>query len=147
MRVERRRVARAFGVVLLLFVLATGLSLLAIAGLGLIAFVPMAGLAVIPIQLGAAFLRSLLFQFLGLTALGAYLDAVPLLGDPDRRRRLIPGLLLHRRVRIMINYDSFFSRVALSTQGSAIRKMGVMAVRVPDMISFAPGYPDPAVFA
>ena len=73
MRVQRRKVARAFGVVLLLFVLATGLSLLAIAGLGLIAFVPIAGLAVIPIQLGAAFLRSLLFQFLGLTALGAYL--------------------------------------------------------------------------
>jgi 2-aminoadipate transaminase len=47
----------------------------------------------------------------------------------------------------MINYDDFFSRVAHSTQGSAIRKMGVMAVRVPDMISFAPGYPDPATFA
>ena len=47
----------------------------------------------------------------------------------------------------MIDYDSFFSRVARSTQGSAIRKMGVMAVKVPDMISFAPGYPDPAVFA
>jgi 2-aminoadipate transaminase len=47
----------------------------------------------------------------------------------------------------MITYDNFFSRVAHSTQGSAIRKMGVMAVRVPDMISFAPGYPDPATFA
>jgi 2-aminoadipate transaminase len=47
----------------------------------------------------------------------------------------------------MIDYDHFFSRVAQSTQGSAIRKMGVMAVRVPDMISFAPGYPDPVTFA
>jgi 2-aminoadipate transaminase len=47
----------------------------------------------------------------------------------------------------MINYDDFFSRVAQNTQGSAIRKMGVMAVRVPDMISFAPGYPDPVTFA
>ena len=47
----------------------------------------------------------------------------------------------------MINYEAFFSRVAENTQGSAIRKMGVMAVRVPDMISFAPGYPDPAMFA
>ncbi len=48
---------------------------------------------------------------------------------------------------LMINYDSFFSNVARTTQGSAIRKMGVMAVRIPDMISFAPGYPDPALFA
>ena len=47
----------------------------------------------------------------------------------------------------MINYDGFLSRAAASTKGSAIRKMGVMAVRVPDMISFAPGYPDPVTFA
>jgi 2-aminoadipate transaminase len=47
----------------------------------------------------------------------------------------------------MIDYDRFFSRAASKSQGSAIRKMGVMAVRVPDMISFAPGYPDPAVYA
>jgi 2-aminoadipate transaminase len=47
----------------------------------------------------------------------------------------------------MINYDHFLSKAALKSQGSAIRKMGVMAVRVPDMISFAPGYPDPAVYA
>jgi 2-aminoadipate transaminase len=47
----------------------------------------------------------------------------------------------------MIDYDDFFSRVAHTTQGSAIRKMGVMALKAPDMISFAPGYPDPAMFA
>jgi 2-aminoadipate transaminase len=47
----------------------------------------------------------------------------------------------------MMDYEHFFSRAALKSQGSAIRKMGVMAVRVPDMISFAPGYPDPEVFA
>jgi 2-aminoadipate transaminase len=47
----------------------------------------------------------------------------------------------------MIQYDPFLSHAALQSQGSAIRKMGVMAVRVPDMISFAPGYPDPAVYA
>jgi 2-aminoadipate transaminase len=47
----------------------------------------------------------------------------------------------------MINYDRFFSTSALKSRGSAIRKMGVMAVRVPDMISFAPGYPDPVVYA
>lgn len=47
----------------------------------------------------------------------------------------------------MINYDHFFSTAASKSKGSAIRKMGVMAVRVPDMISFAPGYPDPEVYA
>lgn len=47
----------------------------------------------------------------------------------------------------MIDYDHFLSKAALKSQGSAIRKMGVMAVRVPDMISFAPGYPDPVVYA
>jgi 2-aminoadipate transaminase len=47
----------------------------------------------------------------------------------------------------MIDYDRFFSKTAIKSQGSAIRKMGVMAVRVPDMISFAPGYPDPEVYA
>ncbi len=47
----------------------------------------------------------------------------------------------------MANYEHFFSHAALQSKGSAIRKMGVMAVRVPDMISFAPGYPDPAVYA
>jgi 2-aminoadipate transaminase len=47
----------------------------------------------------------------------------------------------------MIDYDRFFSKAAVRSQGSAIRKMGVMAVRVPDMISFAPGYPDPEVYA
>ncbi len=47
----------------------------------------------------------------------------------------------------MVDYDWFFSVAAAKSQGSAIRKMGVMAVRVPDMISFAPGYPDPAVYA
>jgi 2-aminoadipate transaminase len=46
----------------------------------------------------------------------------------------------------MIQYERFLSQSALKSQGSAIRKMGVMAV-VPDMISFAPGYPDPATYA
>jgi len=47
----------------------------------------------------------------------------------------------------MIDYDQFLSRAGESMQGSAIRKMGVVAAGIPDIISFAPGYPDPAVFA
>ncbi|MEW5982470.1 MAG: PLP-dependent aminotransferase family protein [Acidobacteriota bacterium] len=47
----------------------------------------------------------------------------------------------------MIDYDAYLSRAGVSMQGSAIRKMGVVAAGIPDIISFAPGYPDPTVFA
>ncbi len=68
-----REVAAIFGVVLLLAVLATIASILATAGLGLIAFVPLVGLAVLPLQVAAWLLRGFVFQYLALTALGAYL--------------------------------------------------------------------------
>lgn len=68
-----REVAGIFGVVLILVLLATVVSILATAGLGLISFVPFAGLAVLPLQLAAWLVRGLVFQYLGLTALGAYL--------------------------------------------------------------------------
>jgi hypothetical protein len=62
-----------FGVIVLLVVLATAASIAATAGLGLIAFMPIATLVVLPLQLGAWLLRNLMFQYLGLTALSAYL--------------------------------------------------------------------------
>jgi hypothetical protein len=68
-----REVAGVFGVVLVLVVLATIVSILATAGLGLISFVPFAGLAVLPLQLAAWLVRGMVFQYLGLTSLGAYL--------------------------------------------------------------------------
>jgi hypothetical protein len=68
-----REIAGIFGVVLVLVVLATAASILATAGLGLIAFVPLAGLAVIPLQVAAWLLRGFVFEYLALTALGAYL--------------------------------------------------------------------------
>jgi hypothetical protein len=79
-----------FGVILLLVVLATVLSIVATAGLGLIAFVPVATLIVLPLQLAAWLLRSMVFQYLGLTALAAYLHlyeplaAGPRSGFPSR---------------------------------------------------------------
>lgn len=73
LRADARHVVRIFAAVLLLLVGLTALSLVATAGLGLIAFVPLAGVAVVPLQLVAWLLRNLLFQFLGLTALSAYL--------------------------------------------------------------------------
>lgn len=70
---DARQVAGIFGVVLLLILMAGAASLLATAGLGLIAFVPLVGFAVLPLQFAAWLLRGLLFQFLGLTAFTAYL--------------------------------------------------------------------------
>jgi hypothetical protein len=68
-----REVAAIFGIVLLLVALATVASVLATAGLSLIAFVPLVGLAVIPLQVAAWLLRGFVFQYLALTALGGYL--------------------------------------------------------------------------
>ena len=53
--------------------LATIASILATAGLGLIAFVPFVGLAMVPLQVAAWLLRGFVFEYLALTALGAYL--------------------------------------------------------------------------
>ena len=72
-RASIREVAGIFGVVLLLVAITTVASILATAGLGLIAVVPFVGLAMVPLQLGAWLLRGIVFEYLGLTALGAYL--------------------------------------------------------------------------
>ena len=72
-RHERRDVGAVFLLVLVLVMLATGASLLAAAALGLVAFVPFFGLAALPLQLAAWLLRSLVFQYLGLASIGAYL--------------------------------------------------------------------------
>ncbi len=68
------KVTRVFGVTILLLVLATVLSLVATWGFYLIAYVPLAGLIVLPLQMAAWLLRNLVFQYLGLTALTAYLS-------------------------------------------------------------------------
>jgi hypothetical protein len=72
-RQQRRGVSTVFGVILALVVAATGVSFLATAALGLIAFVPFIGLAVLPLQLLAWVFRGIVFQFLGLTSIGAYM--------------------------------------------------------------------------
>jgi hypothetical protein len=70
---EGRQVAALFSVVLILVVMATGASFVATVALGLIGFVPFLGLAVLPIQLLAWLFRGVVFQFLGLSSVGAYL--------------------------------------------------------------------------
>ncbi len=69
---ERRLVGGIFLVVVVLVVLATAASVLATAALGFIGFVPFVGLAMLPLQLLAWLGRGLLFEYLGLSALGAY---------------------------------------------------------------------------
>ena len=73
LRGEFWKLTRVFGVTLLLLLAATLLSIAATWGFYLIAYVPLAGLIVLPLQLAAWLLRSLVFQYLGLTALAAYL--------------------------------------------------------------------------
>ena len=73
MRSALREIAAIFGIVLVLVTLATVASILATAGLGLIAFVPLVGLAVVPLQVAAWLMRGIVFQYLALTALGGYL--------------------------------------------------------------------------
>ena len=73
LRASLREVAGIFGVVLLLVLLATVASILATAGFGLIGFVPIVAVAVMPLQIAAWLMRGFVFQFLALSALSAYL--------------------------------------------------------------------------
>lgn len=68
-----RAIAGIFGATLGLVLLATAASILATAALGLIAFVPLIGLAALPLQLIAWLVRGMVFQYIGLTSLVAYL--------------------------------------------------------------------------
>ena len=46
----------------------------------------------------------------------------------------------------MTTYDEFLSPTGRELSESAIRRMGTVIARQPDMVSFAAGYPDPASF-
>ena len=87
-RAEFRELAGLFLVVVVLVAAATLASALAWSGVGLIAFVPLVGLAVLPLQLAALVVRGLVFEFLGLTALCAY---VTLYQGHTKRRAEAPA--------------------------------------------------------
>lgn len=72
LRHEFRTVVSIFAATLGLVLLTTAASILATAALGLIAFVPLVGLAALPLQLIAWLLRGVVFQFIALSALVAY---------------------------------------------------------------------------
>ena len=101
LRASLREVAGIFGVVLLLVLLATAASILATAGLSLIGFVPIVAVAVMPLQIAAWLVRGAVFQYLALTALGAYLTQYRHLSRrqlADRRSRQTPRMIQLRRV-------------------------------------------------
>ena len=94
LRAARGDVFMVFLLVLALVIFATGASIVATAALGLVAFVPFFGLAAIPLQLVAWLLRGLVFQYLGLTAVGAYLKLYRASGgDRLAERHLRPELM------------------------------------------------------
>jgi hypothetical protein len=70
----RKPLLSVFGLVVALVVTATVVSFIASAALGVIAFVPLAGLAVVPLQLLAWLFRGFVFQFIGLSASCSYLS-------------------------------------------------------------------------
>jgi len=72
-RAEVGLLAKIFFVTLGIEIGATLVSALAWSALGLIAFVPLVGLAVIPLQIVALAVRGLAFAYIGLTAASAYL--------------------------------------------------------------------------
>jgi hypothetical protein len=77
-RRERRAVGGVFVVILAMVVLATGASFAATASLGVITFVPFLGpflgLAVLPLQIVAWLLHEVVFQYIGLASVGAYMN-------------------------------------------------------------------------
>jgi hypothetical protein len=72
LRSEFRELAGVFLVILALVIAATLASTLAWSGVGLIAFVPLVGLAVFPIQIVALLVRGLAFEYIGLAAMSTY---------------------------------------------------------------------------
>ena len=132
-----------FGVVLVVVVIATAASILATAGLGLIAFVPLVGLAVLPLQLAAWLLRGIVFEYLALAALGAYLSHYRWYHRGAEHSRRCA------RSRTSVSHDQLRS-VSLARRRkmkeSAIRQMGTVLAAGRDIISFAPGYPAPDTF-
>ena len=75
-RRERRSIFGVFLIILGMVVLATGASVVATAALGVISFVPFLGpflgLAVLPLQIVAWVIREVVFQYIGLASVGAY---------------------------------------------------------------------------
>jgi len=72
-RQEKQVLGGIFVVVLAMMALATAASVIAFTGLSLILLIPFVWLAAIPLQLAAFLLRALVFQYIDITSIAAYL--------------------------------------------------------------------------
>lgn len=70
---DARQVVGIFAVITVVFALAAAASVLVAAGLALVAWVPFVGLVVVPLQAAAWLIRGLLFQYMALATVAAYL--------------------------------------------------------------------------
>ena len=95
-RHDFRNVSLVFVATFVLVILTTAASILATTALGLIAFVPLVGLAALPLQLVAWLVRGLVFEFIALTALTAYLRMYRGLRDGYQQPGLVPDNTVHQ---------------------------------------------------
>jgi len=98
-RAEFRELSGIFLVVFGMVVAAWLASALAWSGVGLIAFVPLVGLAVFPLQIAALLLRGLVFEYIGLTAMGAYVTLYRRFAAAEAARTRQPASLDNRSLR------------------------------------------------
>ena len=117
-----REVAAVFGVVLLMVIIATVASILATAGLGLIAFVPLVG----PCRAAAAVRGVARARHRVRVPRARRARRVPLsLSLVSARRRITGAAQGRERPSLrMTTYDQFFSHAAQNMKESAIRRMG-----------------------
>ena len=98
-RAEFRELSGIFLVFFGMVVAAWLASALAWSGVGLIAFVPLVGLAVFPLQIAALLLRGLVFEYIGLTAMGAYVTLYRRFAAAEAARTRQPASLDNRSLR------------------------------------------------
>jgi hypothetical protein len=99
-RAEFKELSGVFVIVFGMVVAAWLASALAWSGVGLIAFVPLVGLAVFPLQIAALLLRGIVFEYIGLTAMGAYITlygrhTAARVHSSARSSSIDPGASLH----------------------------------------------------
>ena len=89
---DARQVLGIVGVVLVLVGLTTAASVLATTGLALIAWVPLVGLAVVPLQLAAWLVRGVVFHYMDLTAWSAYQSQYRRYAEPETAVAELPAM-------------------------------------------------------
>lgn len=87
---DSRQVLGIFGAMGTILLLATAGSLTATAGLALVAWVPLAGLLFVPLQVAFWILRGLLFEYMGLVTLSAYQTQYRRFGAPQAAQLRVP---------------------------------------------------------